>query len=139
MVGLRSYGIYVYIIHICIYVYIIYVYIMYVCLHVRSLQSCLTPCDPMDCSPPGSSDHGILQARILGRVAMPSSRGSSSHRDLTHISCSSRIAGGFFTAEPPGKPHIMCGCVCMHILLMCHSPEFLMVQRSRSLILLSSA
>ena len=40
-------------------------------------QLCLTPSDPMDCSPPGSSAHGILQARILEWVAMPSSRGSS--------------------------------------------------------------
>ena len=39
-------------------------------------QSCLTPCDPMHCSSPGSSVHGILQARILEWVAMPSSRGS---------------------------------------------------------------
>ena len=39
------------------------------------LQSCLTLCDPMDCSPPGSSVHGILQARILEWVAMPSSKG----------------------------------------------------------------
>ena len=44
-------------------------------------QSCLTLCDPMDCSPPGSSAHGILQARILEWVAMPSSRGSSRPRD----------------------------------------------------------
>ena len=43
----------------------------------ESLQSCLTLCDPMDCSPPGSSVHGILQARILEWVAMPSSRGKS--------------------------------------------------------------
>ena len=43
----------------------------------KSLQSCLTLCDPMDCSPPGSSVHGILQARILEWVAMPSFRGSS--------------------------------------------------------------
>ena len=41
------------------------------------LHLCLTLCDPMDCSPPGSSVHGILQARILEWVAMPSSRGSS--------------------------------------------------------------
>ena len=40
-------------------------------------QLCLTLCDTMDCSPPGSSVHGILQARILEWVAMPSSRGSS--------------------------------------------------------------
>ena len=44
-------------------------------------------CDPMDCSPPGSSGHGILQARILEWVAMPSSRGSSWPRERTHISC----------------------------------------------------
>ena len=40
-------------------------------------QSFLTLCDPMDCSPPGSSLHGILQAKMLEYVAMPSSRGSS--------------------------------------------------------------
>ena len=45
--------------------------------HVKSLQSCPTLCDPMDCSPPGSSVHGILQARILECVALPFSRGSS--------------------------------------------------------------
>ena len=44
--------------------------------HAKSLQSCLTLCDPMDCSLPGSSVYGILQARILEWVAIPSSRGS---------------------------------------------------------------
>ena len=42
-------------------------------LHAKSLQSCLTLSDPMDCKGPGSSVHGILQARTLGWVAMPSS------------------------------------------------------------------
>ena len=42
-----------------------------------------TPCDPIDCSPPGPFDHGILQARILEWVAMPSSRASSWLRDRT--------------------------------------------------------
>ena len=51
-------------------------------------------CDPMDCSLLGSSVCGILQARILEWVAMPSSRGSSWPRDQTCVSC---IAGGFFT------------------------------------------
>ena len=51
-----------------------------------SLQSCLTLCDPIDCSPPGSSVHGILQARILEWAAMPSSRGSSRPRDQTCVS-----------------------------------------------------
>ena len=55
-----------------------------------------------DSSPPGSSVHGILQARILVWVAISFSRGSSWPRDRTCISC---IAGGFFTAEPSGKPH----------------------------------
>ena len=55
-------------------------------------QSCLTLCDPVDCSPPGSSDHGIGQARILKRVAMPSSRGSSQCRDRTCISYVSFIS-----------------------------------------------
>ena len=58
---------------------------------VKSLQSCPTLCDLMDCSPPGSSVHGILQAGILGWVAISSSRGSSWPRDLTHISCISCI------------------------------------------------
>ena len=57
-------------------------------------QLCSTLCDPMDCSPPGSSVHGILQARILEWVAMPFSRESSWPRGRTQIS---RIAGRFFT------------------------------------------
>ena len=48
-----------------------------VCVYAESLQSCPTLCDPIVCSPPGSSVHRILQARILAWVAMPSSRGSS--------------------------------------------------------------
>ena len=52
--------------------------------------------DPMDCSPQGSSVHGILQARILEWVAMPSSRRSSQPRDRTWVSY---IAGRFFTVR----------------------------------------
>ena len=55
----------------------------------------------MDCSPPGSSVHGISQARILEWVATPFSRGSSWPSDQIQVSC---IAGGFFTTEPPGMP-----------------------------------
>ena len=66
-------------------------------------QLCPTLCDPMDCSPPGSSVHGILQARILEWVAISFSRGSSSPRDQTQVSCVSCIEGGFFTTEPLGK------------------------------------
>ena len=50
-------------------------------------QSCLTLCDPMDCSLPASSVRGDLQARILEWVAYPSSRGSSQPRNWTEISC----------------------------------------------------
>ena len=52
----------------------------------KSLQLCPSLCDPIDCSPPSSSVHGILQARILWWVVMPSSRGSSQPRDWTHVS-----------------------------------------------------
>ena len=54
-------------------------------------QSCPTLCDPMDCSPPGSSAHDILQARILEWVAMHSFRGSSLSRDWTYVSYSTCI------------------------------------------------
>ena len=50
-------------------------------------QSCSTLCDPMDCSPPGSSVHGILQARILEKVAVPFSWGSPRPRDGPQVSC----------------------------------------------------
>ena len=52
---------------------------------------------------------GLLQGRILEWVAMPSSTGSSWPRDWTHVSCSSCIAGGFLTTEPPGKPILQLG------------------------------
>ena len=53
------------------------------CVRARSLQSYLTLCNPMDYSPPDFSVHGILQARILESIFMPSSRGSSPPRDQT--------------------------------------------------------
>ena len=57
-----------------------------VCARVLLPQSCLTLCDPVDCSPPGSFVHGILRIRILQWVAMRSSRASSQPRDWTCIS-----------------------------------------------------
>ena len=75
---------------------------------VLSHSACPTLCDPMDCSPPGSSDHGILQARILEWRAIPFSGGSYQPRDWTWVSCS---GGRFFTVwairEPPnnGRHH----------------------------------
>ena len=67
-----------------------------VCLCVLAAQSCPTVWDPMDCSLPGSSVHGILQARILEWVAVSFSRAPSQPRDQTQISC---IACGFFTVK----------------------------------------
>ena len=57
---------------------------------------CLTLCNPMDYSPPGSSVHGISQVRILEGVAISSSRGSSQPKDQTHLSWVSCTAGGLF-------------------------------------------
>ena len=74
------------------------------CVCVLSCFSHVWLCDPMDCSPPGSSVHEILQAWIVGWVVIPSSRGSSWPWDQTQVPCSSCTAGRFFNAEPPGKP-----------------------------------
>ena len=64
-------------------------------------QSSPTLCDPMDCSPPGSSVLEPYQAGMLEWVAIPFSRGSSQPRAWTQVSC---IAGRFFTVWAPGKP-----------------------------------
>ena len=74
--------------------------------YILSHLSYVWLCDPMDCRPPGSSVHGILQARIREWVAILSSRGSSQPRDRTHVSCGSSIAGGFFTTSHQGSPCI---------------------------------
>ena len=65
----------------------------------KSLQSGSTVCNPVNCSPPGSSVLGILQVRIMEWVAMPSSRESSWLRDRTHPSMSPALAGIFFTTS----------------------------------------
>ena len=66
------------------------------CLHAKSLQSCSTLCDPMDCSLPGSSVCEILQAKILEWVAMSSSRGSSDPGIKPTSRVSPAVAGVFF-------------------------------------------
>ena len=72
------------------------------CVHVKSLQSFLTLCDPLDCGLLGPSVHRILQARILEWVAIPS------FKDLppqgSHPGLCSALAGRFFTLAPPGEP-----------------------------------
>ena len=72
----------------------------------KSLQSCPTLCDPMDCSLPGSSVHGIIQAKILEWVAMPFSGESSLSSGWTHVSLSLLHWQVFLLPlPPPGKPH----------------------------------
>ena len=82
-------------------------------MRAKPLQSCPTLCDPTDCSLPGPSVHGILQARILEWVAMSISRGSSQPRDRTQVSyifCTGqRLIYHFFTTwkVPIFPPNIM--------------------------------
>ena len=69
----------------------------------KLLQSCLTLCDCMDSSPPGSSVHGILQARILEWVAMPSSRGIlPTQRSNLRPLCLLALAGRFLLPSHQG-------------------------------------
>ena len=68
-------------------------------LYAKSLQSCPTLCNPVNCSPPGSSVHGIFQPRMLEWVAMPFSTGSSQPRDRTQVSMSVALASRFFTTS----------------------------------------
>ena len=102
-------------------------------------QLCLTPDNLMDCNLPGSSVHGIFQARILERVAIPFSRGSSQPRDQIWVS---HTAGRFFTVFLPPRT-IVLGCPsapapsiqyrsscldwrlisCILYMFQCHSPK----------------
>ena len=78
-----------------------------VCAHVCLVaQSCPTLGDPMDCSRPGFSVHGILQGRMLEWAANPLSRGSSQPRDLTCIAYVYCIGGGFFTTSATCEAHL---------------------------------
>ena len=78
---------------------------MYYCCLVA--KSCRTLCDTMNCSPSGSSVHGILQASRLEWVAISSSKGSSGSRDRIPVSCVSCVEGRVFATEPLGKSNIV--------------------------------
>ena len=79
---------------------------------MKVAQSCPTFCDPMDCSLPGFSAHGILQARILEWVAISFSGDLDDPEvELTSL-LSPALAGRFFTSEPPGKPFYL---YCIHV------------------------
>ena len=79
------------------------------CMCVRA-QLCLTHCNPMDCSPWGSSVHGISQARLLEQVAISYYRGSSWPRDWTCVSCIGRWI--LLPLSHQGSPKIYCCCCC---------------------------
>ena len=100
------------------------------CMHAQLLQSGHTLCDPMDCSPPGSSVHGILQARILEWVATPSSRTSSQARGQTHNSYVSYICKWVLHYCAISKT-----CIWKRIWLKLHQTTFLKFGKDRNTLL----
>ena len=90
------------------YVQFIHIYThTHICMHDKLLHLCPTPCDPVDQSPPGSSVHGILQARTLEWVAIPSSRGIFPTQGLNlHLLRLLHWQAGYLPLAPPGKPYI---------------------------------
>ena len=83
----------------------------------KSIQLCLSLYKSIDCSLPGSSVHGILQARILESIAMPSSRGSSCCRDQTCISCIS-----FMGRE---RCHLGSPSPMIYVILICNHSNYI--------------
>ena len=73
-------------------------------MHVYA-QSCPTLCSPIDCSPPGFSVNGIFQASVLNGLPFPTPGYLLDPGIEPASPMSSALAGGFFTTEPPGKPH----------------------------------
>ena len=102
-------------------------YLCYMCVCVCVCvvaQSCPTLCDPVDCSSPGSSVHGVLQARILQWVAVPSPGDLPNPRGIEPMSlCLLYWQASSLPLAPPGKPYIhvyMCMCVCIYIYTHLH-------------------
>ena len=89
---------------VCVCVYVCVCIGMY--MHAKSLQSCVTLCDPVDHSLPGSSVHGILQAKILRWVAIPYSRGSSRPKDQSRFLHLLHWQAGSLPLMPPGRLYI---------------------------------
>ena len=88
------------------------------CMCAKSLQLCLTLRDPMDRSLPGFSVQGILQARILEWIVMPSSRGPCQPRNWTSISCFLNWQVGSLPQEPPGKPRYVTEVILNHLAMV---------------------
>ena len=105
---------------------VIFIAILYWC--CLGTKLCLPLCNPIDCSLPGSSVHGLSQARTLEWVAISSSRASSQPRDGTRISC---LANGFFTTSYLGSSIFVVGISYLEIIhhtsykLGCCSLKFL--------------
>ena len=110
MISKVPFSLHIEILYICV---CVYVCVYSICVCVLVTQLCQTLCNPMDCSPPGSSVHGILQARILEWIAIFFSKGSSRPRDRAQVSC---IAGRFFTIWATGEAHIQYVCIYIHTL-----------------------
>ena len=117
----------------------------HVCVHVKLLQSCPTLWDPMDYSPPGSSVHGILQARILEWVAMPFSPGDLPNPGVKRRSfLSPALAGRFFTTSATWKAQIKASVQFSHSVMStldpmdCSTTGFLSLTNSQSLLKLMS-
>ena len=114
----------------CIFVYLVLVLETVLKGCVRA-QSYLTLCNPLDWSPPGSSVHGILQARILEWVAISCSGGSSRPRNGTHVSCvsySDRIPYQLCHLESPvlkGSSSIFCIIIKSVVIFLRNTPIFL--------------
>ena len=102
----------------------------------EATQSCLTLCDPMDCSLPGSFIHGIFQARVLEWVAISFSRGSSWPRDWTQVSLiESRCFTVWATREVPHSV-LYCAHLCMKCSLVISNFLKEICNLSRSIIFL---
>ena len=107
--------------------YHVYMYVdrhTYMGVHAQSLQSCLTLCDPMDCSPPGSSVEGIRQAGILEWVAMPSYKGSSLPRDWTTSLVLLHWQADSLLLAPSGMPRTP-----THIHILIHTDIYIYIMK----------
>ena len=80
-------------------------------MHAKSLQLCPTLCDPMYCSPPGSSVHGILQPSWSGFLCLPPEDLPNPGIELMSLQ-SSVLASGFLPLVLPGKPYIINAMAC---------------------------
>ena len=103
----------------------------YIGMHAKSLQSCPTLCDPVDCSPPGSSGRGILQTRTLERGAVPSP-GGSSHPEIKHAPpAAPPLQADSSLLSHRGRPHVIYATYCIFILCILHMHACMLSRFSR--------